>query len=144
MGGRSGAGIRLSEQAPGASAAPRFTRDPGWWGPPWVPESGLPRTEWDQGALVAPGAPGEVWAPSTVRNKQHRGQKRVVSERGLRRCCATAVGAAPALPSACWCVVGSLFPLRPNFLGFFFNYTFERAAWPSSIACATVSKYPTY
>lgn len=61
MGGRSGAGIRLSEQAPGASAAPRFTRDPGWWGPPWVPESGLPRTEWDQGALVAPGAPGEVW-----------------------------------------------------------------------------------
>lgn len=83
-------------------------------------------------------------APSTVRNKQHRGQKRVVSERGLRRCGATAVGAAPALPSACWCVVGSLFALRRNFLGFFFNYTFERAAWPSNVACATVSKYPTY
>lgn len=61
VGGRSGAGIRLSERAPGASAAPLFTRYPGLWGPPWVPDSGLSRAEWDQDTLVAPGASGEVW-----------------------------------------------------------------------------------
>lgn len=82
-------------------------------------------------------------APSTVRNKQHREQKRVVSERGLRRCGAIRP-LRSATPQLCPPLAGVwLAPCFPSGRNFWGSFSITPSREPPGLPASRATLFPS-